>query len=189
MLYRNLSLLLLMVVAIAVFVLRVQDTGPEAMVMPMDTRLRAHPIPMLDSETSFFLDPGTTLDIIGRTADQAWVQVYAEEVGEGWVLSEFIMVFIDLPPIPITTDLGALSRGYALPPDVVEQNEPGFLARCALLERRDAADRTSKVRVDVRAGFTVPLPMRCGRERGGGIPVPPRIAGTNVAQREVRAEM
>jgi hypothetical protein len=121
MIYRNLSLLLLMVVAIAIFILKAQNTGPEAMVMPMDTRLRAHPVPTLDSETSFFLDPGTTLDIIGRTADQAWVQVYAEEVGEGWVLSEFIMVFIDLPPIPITTDLGALSRGYALPPDVVEQ--------------------------------------------------------------------
>lgn len=123
MFYRNLSLMLLMVIVIAAFILKAQDTGPEAMVMPMEVRLRAHPVPTLDSETVFFLDPGATVDIIGRTADQAWVQVRAADGGEGWVLSEFIMVFIDLPPVSVTTNLGALDRGYALPPDVMEQLE------------------------------------------------------------------
>jgi len=117
--YRNLCLVILLLLVPACRLLA-QDNSPDAIVMPMDVRLRAHPVPTLSSETSFFIDPGTPVEIIGRTADRTWVQVRAAD-GEGWVVSEYIVVFIDLPPVPVTADSVGLDRGYALPPDVVEQ--------------------------------------------------------------------
>ena len=81
----------------------------------------------------------------------------------------------------------ALLADHAL--DVVEQHEPRLLARAALLERRDAAHGAGEVGVDEGARFTVPLAMRRRRERGLRVPVAPRIARANVAEREVRAEV
>jgi hypothetical protein len=94
--------------------------SPDAMVIPMDSRLRLRDVPSLGSETLAFLDPGTPLHLSGRTADREWLQVRAPDEIEGWAAAEYINVFVDLEGVPVTTDLEALDRGYALPQDVAE---------------------------------------------------------------------
>jgi len=120
MTYRNLCLILLVLILAPACQILAQDSTPDAIVMLTDTRLRAHPIPTLSSETTFFLDPAAAVEVIGRTTDQAWLQVRADE-NEGWVMADFMTVFADLASVPVTTDLSALDRGYALSPDVVAE--------------------------------------------------------------------
>jgi hypothetical protein len=120
MTYRKLCLILLVLILIPACQILAQFEPPDAIVSLTDTRLRAHPIPVLDSETTFFLDPAQAVKVIGRTTDQYWLQVRAD-VNEGWVVSEFLTVLADVTPVPVTAELSTLDRGYSLPPDVVEQ--------------------------------------------------------------------
>jgi hypothetical protein len=98
-----------------------QDAPPDGRVIWMDTRLRLHGEPSLDSGTLIYIEPHTPLRIIGHTADREWLQIRTPDDYEGWVVQNFVEVFVDLARIPVTTDLASLDRGYALPPDVADQ--------------------------------------------------------------------
>ncbi len=88
---------------------------PDARVVPMDNRLRLHITPALDSETTAFLDPETPLKLLGKTRDSQWLQVQAADGANGWVVVQFVEIYISLDAIPITTDMRALSAGgYSL---------------------------------------------------------------------------
>lgn len=92
---------------------------PDARVVPMDSRLRLHITPALESETTAFLDPDSPLSLLGKTRDGQWLQVQAMDGVTGWVVAQFIETYISLDTVPITTDLGALAiGGYALPSTV-----------------------------------------------------------------------
>ncbi|MBZ0288954.1 MAG: SH3 domain-containing protein, partial [Anaerolineae bacterium] len=110
--HRKLCLILLLFLLIPACQLGASDQ-PDAIVSLADTRLRVHEAPALDSPTVAFLDPAAPVRIIGRTRDQEWIQVRAtdEEESEGWVVSEFMLVMIDLAPVSVTVDLSALGSG------------------------------------------------------------------------------
>jgi SH3 domain-containing protein len=117
--HRKLCLILLLLMLIPACELIASDK-PDAIVSLTDTRLRVHAAPALDSPTVTFLDPAAPVKIIGRTMDKEWIQVHSADESEGWVVSEFMLVTIDLSPVSITTDLRALERNDALPPQVVD---------------------------------------------------------------------
>ena len=48
------------------------------------------------------LASGTALDLQGRTADNVWLQVITEDHQAGWVMSQFVEVFISISSLPIT---------------------------------------------------------------------------------------
>jgi hypothetical protein len=105
---------------IFIYAASAQEAPQDAMIAQMDSRLRLHPIPSLGSETLVYLDPATPLRLIGRTQDREWLQVRSPDRSEGWAVAQYITVFINLDDVPITTDLKALDRGYALPEEVAE---------------------------------------------------------------------
>jgi hypothetical protein len=126
MFYRKLCLIFLILLVIPACQIAAKD-DPDAIVSLTDTRLRAHTAPVLASETTAFLDPADPLDIVGRTHDSEWLQVRAVDGdAEGWVVSEYLLVFADLEPVPITTDLSLLKRDNTLPPAVVENIQKIF---------------------------------------------------------------
>src|SRR5689334_22361304 len=93
--HRKLCLILLLLLLIPACQLAANDQ-PDAIVSLTDTRLRVHAAPALDSETITFLDPAAPVKIIGRTADKEWLQVRTADDSEGWVVSEFMLVMVDL---------------------------------------------------------------------------------------------
>jgi hypothetical protein len=117
--HRKLCLIFLLLMLIPACQLIASDK-PDAIVSLTDTRLRVHAAPALDSATVTFLDPAAPVKIIGRTADNEWIQVRSADNTEGWVVSEFMLVEIDLAPVAVTTDLSALERVDSLPPQVAD---------------------------------------------------------------------
>jgi hypothetical protein len=115
------------------------DDKPDAIMSLTDTRLRVHTAPALASETVTFLDPAAPVKIIGRTRDQEWIQVRTsdEEKAEGWVVSEFMLVLIDLAPVSITTDLSVLEHDATLPPQVADNVRQIFKRGQELGNRRN----------------------------------------------------
>ena len=118
-------------------VLHAQDKPPDAMVTPMNSRLRLHDAPSLGSPTQTFLDGAAPLNIIGRTADEEWLQVRTLDDVQGWVTAQYLTLFVSLDNVPITTDLAALDRGYALPDDVADQVRQIFEQGQSLGNRSD----------------------------------------------------
>jgi hypothetical protein len=135
MFYRNLVLVLLVIILIPACVIAAHD--PDARVIAMDTRLRVHTTPELASETVAFLDPATTVKVIGRTADQEWLQIRVDEGDEGWVVADYMEVHVDLEPVTVTTDLSVLDRGYALPSNVADSVRQIFQRGAQLGNRPD----------------------------------------------------
>ncbi len=48
------------------------------------------------------LDALVSLDLVGRTADNFWLQVIAENGQQGWVMQRYVDVFINLDELPVT---------------------------------------------------------------------------------------
>jgi uncharacterized protein YraI len=48
------------------------------------------------------LPAGMQLDIQGRTSDNAWLEVITADRQHGWVMRQFVEVFIDLSSVPVT---------------------------------------------------------------------------------------
>ncbi len=48
------------------------------------------------------LPPMLGLDLVGRTADNAWLEVVTAAGRHGWVMARFVEVFIDLAGVPVT---------------------------------------------------------------------------------------
>lgn len=77
------------------------------------------------------LDALVPLDLIGRTSDNFWLQVIAEDGQQGWVMQRYVDVFINLDELPVTgtavdavaevpatsTPLPNLPTNTALPPE------------------------------------------------------------------------
>jgi uncharacterized protein YgiM (DUF1202 family) len=48
------------------------------------------------------LASGTELDLQGRTADNFWLQVITEDHQAGWVMTQFVEVFVSINSLPVT---------------------------------------------------------------------------------------
>lgn len=59
------------------------------------------------------LPAGLPLDLVGRTADSVWLQVITSDNQRGWVMTQFVDVFISLNGLPVT---GTAVDATAAPP-------------------------------------------------------------------------
>jgi hypothetical protein len=74
----------------------------EARVKPDGNNLRLRQTPGTAGFIVAFLPAGTILDLVGRTADNVWLQVVTDEGQRGWVMTQFVDVFINLDSLPVT---------------------------------------------------------------------------------------
>lgn len=89
--------------------------GPNAQVAAGPLRLRAAPED--DAGVLASLEPNTALAVVGRTADNAWLEVITAEGQQGWVMAQYVSLAVDLAAVPVT--FGVLSPaelGPALAP-------------------------------------------------------------------------
>ncbi len=75
---------------------------PDARVAAGRGGLRLRASPGTAGEEQVRLAELTPLNVIGRTADNTWMQVITPEGNTGWVWSAYVDVYIDLGVIPIT---------------------------------------------------------------------------------------
>lgn len=76
--------------------------GPDARVRADARGLRLRDVPGTAGNVVAFLEAEVVLDVAGRTADNAWLQVLTEAGQRGWVMTEFLDVYVDLAQVPLT---------------------------------------------------------------------------------------
>ena len=69
--------------------------------------LRLRVAPALTADPVTFLDALTPLEVIGRTADKAWLQVVAPTGASGWATALWLDVSLDLDTVPVTAEAPA----------------------------------------------------------------------------------
>lgn len=101
----------------------------EARVAAGSDRLRLRAGPGTAGQILTLLDSGTVLDLQGRTSDNLWLQVITEAHQSGWVMTQYVELFVDLSTLPVTgqavnataapsngTQTGSLPQPTATPP-------------------------------------------------------------------------
>jgi uncharacterized protein YgiM (DUF1202 family) len=74
----------------------------EARVAAGSDNLRLRAGPGTAGQIIALLPSGTVLDLQGRTADNVWLQVITEDHASGWVMSQYVELFISLSTLPVT---------------------------------------------------------------------------------------
>jgi LysM repeat protein len=64
--------------------------------------LRLRNAPELSAEVLAYLDALTPLDVVGRTADNAWIQVSTPSAQTGWVTAAWTNIYLSLADVPVT---------------------------------------------------------------------------------------
>lgn len=91
----------------------------DAVVIEMDISLNLRAAPSIESPILDQLPPGTALRILGRSADDAWLEVETERYSMGWVYGEYVTLYIDLAPVRVRDGVGtALDYGVVVLGDV-----------------------------------------------------------------------
>lgn len=75
---------------------------PDAVVRQDADGLRLRLSPGLKTDVRLNLEGGTVVDVIGRTADNQWLEVMMNIGISGWVSAQFLDVFINLESLPVT---------------------------------------------------------------------------------------
>ncbi len=88
---------------------------PAAQVCPTCGNLRLRDAPGTAGNVLTTLDANTPLTLIGRTADNAWVQVRLANGSSGWVSAQYVSTNIDLNTLPITGTADNLPTAIAPP--------------------------------------------------------------------------
>jgi len=91
---------------------------PNAEVHPAGEGLRLRETPGTTGNILDELTVGTPLNVVGRTADSAWVQVSLENGAAGWVFTNYLVVNVDLNVVPVTgtaVNAQAVAANYAGP--------------------------------------------------------------------------
>lgn len=96
---------------------------PSAQVCPTCENLRLRAAPGTAGDVITMLAANVPLSIIGRTADNAWVQVVASDGQSGWVASEYLLINIDLNVVSVTStasDAPAVANASAASVDGID---------------------------------------------------------------------
>jgi uncharacterized protein YraI len=75
---------------------------PAAQVCATCSQLRLRSLPGTAGDVITMLAAGTPLAIIGRTTDNAWVQVVLDDGRNGWVSAQYLDITIDLTMVSVT---------------------------------------------------------------------------------------
>jgi hypothetical protein len=94
------------------------QANPDAQVSLIDGMLRLRKGPSTRTKILGTLTFGAPLMVIGRTADNAWLQVRTAEGLVGWVSAEYVQTFIDLNGISIADENNMPNGGYRLSENV-----------------------------------------------------------------------
>lgn len=78
------------------------DNPPDAVVIEMDIPLRLRAAPNIQSSILDLLDSGTRLRLIGRTVDNAWLEVETERYSVGWVFADYVELFASLDDVRVS---------------------------------------------------------------------------------------
>ena len=76
--------------------------APSAQVCATCSQLRLRDGPGTAGNITSLLDANTALTIIGRTGDNAWVQVVLADGRNGWVAAQYLTVNVDLNVVSVT---------------------------------------------------------------------------------------
>jgi hypothetical protein len=98
--------------------LAAQTGSPEAQVIAMEAVLRLRAAPSTDSTILDLLEPGTPLDIIGRTPDSFWLAVRTPVGRVGWVWAQYLTINIDLAGVCVVDATSILAACADLDADV-----------------------------------------------------------------------
>jgi GDSL-like Lipase/Acylhydrolase family/Bacterial SH3 domain len=74
----------------------------DASIKPEGNHLRLRASPGTAGQVLSFLPEQMTLHLIGRTDDNVWLQVITSDKQQGWVLAQYINIYIGLDRIPVT---------------------------------------------------------------------------------------
>jgi uncharacterized protein YraI len=74
----------------------------DASIKPEGNHLRLRQSPGTAGTVISFLPAQMTLHLIGRTADNVWLQVITADQQQGWVLAQYINIYVGLDRIPVT---------------------------------------------------------------------------------------
>ena len=74
----------------------------DASIKPEGNHLRLRQSPGTAGTVISFLPAQLTLHLIGRTADNVWLQVITSDQQQGWVLAQYVNIYIGLDRIPVT---------------------------------------------------------------------------------------
>ncbi len=77
------------------------------------SQLRVRQTPGSGGQVVTYLAANTPLNVIGRTADSAWLQVVMSDGSSGWVARQYLVVNIDLSAVSVT----GVSEDSAAPPN------------------------------------------------------------------------
>jgi uncharacterized protein YraI len=74
----------------------------DASIKPEGNHLRLRQSPGTAGTVISFLPAQMTLHLIGRTADNVWLQVITSDQQQGWVLAQYVNIYIGLDRIPVS---------------------------------------------------------------------------------------
>lgn len=89
---------------------------PDAAVKADAGGLRVRATPGLEAPVLNYLAAYDRLRVLGRTADNQWLEIRAENGAAGWVLSAYVDVYLALDGVPVTADSPTLQPTDAPPP-------------------------------------------------------------------------
>jgi lysophospholipase L1-like esterase len=137
----------------------------EARVKEDGDNLRLRATPGTAGFIQSFLPAGMILDLVGRTADKVWLQVVTSDNQRGWVMTQFVDVFINLDALPVT--------GTAVDATAVPTSQPASGAPAAATQVAAAPPtQTAPGALPPTATSTQPPPANTQPPPSGGAPPP-----------------
>ncbi|MEP7358536.1 MAG: SH3 domain-containing protein [Anaerolineales bacterium] len=92
--------------------------GTDAKIKPEGDHLRLRQGPGTAGAILANLPAGMVLHLVGRTSDNVWLQVITDDRQQGWVMAQYLDIFIDLGVLPVT---GAAQNA---PPPTATRSSP-----------------------------------------------------------------
>lgn len=97
-----------------------QTTPANAQVADLERYLLVRATPWKSADTVGRVASGATISVIGRSADNLWLQVQLDANNSGWVVGELVRVRSDFLALPITSSRNSIGITVELSPAVTD---------------------------------------------------------------------